>query len=176
MCVLAPTARQAGGAWRSRDTARRMPKEHVDIAWRCGEALEGAFDEYWASPRPFSEALETGRLPPAAARLFDLLSPDILWSVAFTDITFRGHQGIAQGWDWLLESVHALTMQLREVEDLGDDRVLAAMDRRVQLTDSGMELLVPIFSVVTIRGGLVASNYEHETRDLAVEAAAAGSE
>jgi hypothetical protein len=150
-----------------------MSKENVEIVLRAGEALERAFEAYWAQPRPFTAALEDDELSPEARRLFGFLDPEVSWNTVFPGVAFQGHGGIAQGWDWLLEAVAAMTMTLNEVSDLGGDRVLAVLDRVIKDSESGMEMLTPLFSVITLRDGLIVRNDEYPTREQALAAVTA---
>jgi hypothetical protein len=150
-----------------------VSEENVEIVLRAGNALERAFEAYWAEPRSFVTALENDDLSPEAKELFGFLDPDVAWNTVFAGVAFQGIGGIAQGWDWLLEAVAALTMTLKEASDLGGDQVLAVLDRVIKDSDSGMEMLTPLFSVITIRNGLVVRNDEHPTREQALAAVAA---
>ena len=58
-----------------------------------------------------------------------------------------------------------------EVTDLGDGRVLAAVHRTLKGKGSEIEVSAPMFSVVTLRHGLVARMDEYSSREEALAAA-----
>ena|SRR6266496_755249 len=148
-----------------------MSHENVEIARRCIEGIARAFEAYWEDPRPLAPAMETGDVPPEAKEIFRYLDSEIEWNSAFAGVSFHGHLDCARGWDWLLEAVEHYALTLEEVTDLGDDQVLAVMDRALTGKDSGIEVTAPLFSVITLRDGLIIRNDEYSDRTEALQAA-----
>ena len=85
------------------------------------------------------------------------------WNTAFAGMSFQGHRGCAAGWDWLFDVAEDYRVTLVEVTDLGGDRVLAEVDRALKGKGSEIEVSAPMFSVVTLRDGLVARMDEYSS-------------
>jgi ketosteroid isomerase-like protein len=115
--------------------------------------------------------MEAGDLPPEAREVFRYLDSEVEWNTAFAGVSFRGRLECARGFDWLLEAVEHYSLTLQEVTDLGDAQVLAVMDRALKGSDSGIEVSAPLFSVITLRDGLIVRNDEYSDRTEALEAA-----
>jgi hypothetical protein len=60
---------------------------------------------------------------------------------------------------------------LRGVEDLGGDQALATVDRAAKAKQTGIEMSAPLFSVITVRDGLIVRMDEFSGRAEALEAA-----
>ena len=148
-----------------------MSQENVEITRRCIEAIGRAFEAYWEDPSSLATAMEAGDLPPDAREVFRYLDSGVEWNTAFAGVSFRGHLECARGFDWLLEAVEHYSLTLQEVTDLGDAQVLAVMDRALEGRDSGIEVNAPLFSVITVRNGLIVRNDEYSHRTEALEAA-----
>jgi ketosteroid isomerase-like protein len=148
-----------------------MSQENVEIVRRSFEALERSVEAHWKNPGSVVDAMNGGDLPPELREMFDCLDPDVEWNTAFAGMSFRGHLGCARGWDWLLEIADDYRVTLVEVTDLGGDRVLAEVHRALKGKGSEIEVSAPMFSVVTLRGGLVARMDEYSSRAEALEAA-----
>ena len=147
-----------------------MTQENVEIVRRSFEALERSVDAHWKNPRSLVDAMNAGDLPPELQEVFSYLDPDVEWTTAFAGMSFRGHLGCARGWDWLVEVAEDYRVTLLEVTDLGTDQVLAEVDRAIRGKGSEIEISAPMFSVVTLRGGLVARMEEYSSRAEALEA------
>jgi len=141
-----------------------MSAENVDIVRRAFEALQRSVAAHFADPRSIADALNAGELPQEFEQLFSRLDPDVEWNTAFAGLSFHGHQGCAAGWDWLFEVADDFKLSLAEVVDLGGDRVLAALDRVLKGKGSEIEVSAPMFSVVTLRNGLIVRMDEYSTR------------
>jgi hypothetical protein len=77
-----------------------MSDENVEFVRRgFEEVVARAFEAYWREPRSIAAALEADDLWPEWRELFALLDPEVEWKTLFLDTTFRGHLGVARGWD-----------------------------------------------------------------------------
>jgi ketosteroid isomerase-like protein len=148
-----------------------MSQENVEIVRRFFEAVERSFAGYWENPRPLAAALEAGELWPEAAEVYGYLHPEAKWKMAFARLTARGHLEMARGWDQLLEVTEHYMVTLRGVEDLGGDQALATVDRAAKAKQTGIEMSAPLFSVITVRDGLIVRMDEFSGRAEALEAA-----
>ena len=90
-----------------------MSQENVEIVRRYVEALEKAIAAYWSDPRPAAAAMEKGELRPENREVFRYLDPEVEWNTAFARVSFRGHLGVAQGWDWLSEAAEHYSVTLQ---------------------------------------------------------------
>jgi ketosteroid isomerase-like protein len=147
-----------------------MSEENVEIVRRAFKVLERSVEAHWKNPTPVVDAMNAGDLPPELREMFSYLDPDVEWNTAFAGMSFRGHLGCAKGWDWLTEVAEDYRVTLLEVTDLGADRVLAAVDRHVKGRGSEIEVSAPMFSVVTLRAGVIARMDEYSNRAEALEA------
>jgi ketosteroid isomerase-like protein len=147
-----------------------MSQENVEVVRRFFEAIAQAFDTYWRNPRSLEAAMRAGDLPPEVGEGIRYLDPDVEWHTVFAGVSFRGHLDCARGWDWLLEAAESYSVSLREVADLGGDQVLAVVDRAFKAKSSEIELNAPVFSVVTMREGLIIRMDEFSEHGEALEA------
>jgi len=141
-----------------------MSTENVEVVRSAFEALQRSVKAHFADPRSLVDALNAGELSQEFEQLFSRLDPDVEWNTAFAGLSFQGHHGCAAGWDWLFEVADDFKLTLTEVSDLGGDRVLAALDRVLKGKGSEIELRAPMFSVVTLRNGLIVRMDEYSTR------------
>jgi ketosteroid isomerase-like protein len=141
-----------------------MASENVEIVRRSFEALQRSLEVHFSAPGSIADALNAGKLPPEFEQLFSRLDPDVEWNTAFAGLSFHGHQGCAAGWDWLFEVADDFRVSLTDVVDLGGDRVMAALDRVLKGKGSEIEVSAPMFSVVTLRNGLIIRMDEYSTR------------
>jgi ketosteroid isomerase-like protein len=147
-----------------------MSQENVEIVRRYVEALEKAIAAYWSDPRPAAAAMEKGELRPEDREVLRYLDPDVEWNTAFAGVSFRGHLGIAQGWDWLAEAAERYTVSLKDVTTLPDDRVLGVVDGTLKAKDSGIEITAQVFSIATVREEVITRMDEYNSRPEALEA------
>jgi ketosteroid isomerase-like protein len=148
-----------------------MSEANVETARRALEAVERSFDALRRDPRSLAAAMEVGDLPPESREAFSYLDPEFEWNSAFAGVSFRGHLECARGIDWLLEAAEHYSVSLLEITDLGGDRVLAVLDRDLKGKETGIEMRAPLFSVLTLRRGLIVRNDEYSDRAAALEAA-----
>ena len=88
-----------------------------------------------------------------------------------TGVTYRGYDGIAVGFDELVGAAQDYRVQIREVTDLGDDRVLAEVDVGMKGKASEIDAKAVIFVAVTVRDGRITRMDEYPERAEALEAA-----
>ena len=128
-----------------------------------------AFDSWLASLT--SDPAEGIEQSAELEEMFDHLDPDAEWAWPLSTDTFKGREQLLQAVaDWY-ETVSAWRVEIVELIDCGDDRVL--MDARVVARGkgSGTPFTQHVFSVVTIRNGKIARFEDHTERASALEAA-----
>jgi hypothetical protein len=59
----------------SRDTARAMSEENVEVVRRFVDAMQGSFETYWKNPRSIAEAIQTETLWPEYREALSFLDP-----------------------------------------------------------------------------------------------------
>jgi ketosteroid isomerase-like protein len=128
-----------------------------------------AFDKWLASLE--SDPAEGIEQSAELEEMFDHLDPDAEWAWPLSTDTFRGREQLLQAVaDWY-EAVSAWSVEIVELLDCGDDRVL--MDARVVARGkgSGTPFTQHVFSVITVRDGKIARFEDHTERASALEAA-----
>lgn len=105
--------------------------------------------------------------------LQELLSPDIEWRTT-PDVPFLGNyrgldQFLAALNEWT-EPFDELTTTVEEMIDTGD-RVVVRHRMRGRGTDSGVEVDLVLWQVVSVRDGRLATMHDFATREDAMEAA-----
>jgi hypothetical protein len=114
--------------------------------------------------RVYAEYFERGELP------FELTHPEIrIDNIAEWPLPgpYQGHEGLRQWWAEIVDAIPGVRLQLEEVIDVGDDRVVA------MLRTFGTELIeqMPSWAVVHwIRDGLVVRTAGYLRREEALEA------
>ena len=149
-----------------------MSHENVKIVREFFGASERSLDAYWNNPRSLAAAMEAGELPPETAVAFGFIHPEAVWKTATIGLTVQGHLEMLKGLDQFLEVADDYRATLREVEDIGDDRVLATIDRVAKAKHTGIEMEAPLYSLCTVRDGLIVEMDEYAERTDALEAAA----
>jgi hypothetical protein len=107
--------------------------------------------------------MEAGDLDTDSREVLDRLHPDVRWTNAL-GIAFHGKAACARGVDELMEASQSYSVSLDEVTDLGGDHVLAVVRVGMQGRSSGAQGTVLIFSVHTLRQGLIAQTDEYLSR------------
>jgi ketosteroid isomerase-like protein len=148
-----------------------MSQENVEVVRRYFDAVQRAFQAYWKDPRGAEDAVKTGQLGPEGVEMTRYLHPNCEWKTLMAGITYRGFVGMASGFDQLVEATQAYAINLKEVNDLGGDKVLAVVEGDMKGKASDAEVKVTVFAVVTVDKGLIARINEHGDRAHALEAA-----
>ena len=148
-----------------------MPREHVEFVRRGFEVVGRAFEAYWREPRSIAAALEGDDLWPEWKELFELLDPEVEWKTLFLDTTFRGHLGVARGWDDFLTWADYYRPSLEDAKDLGGNQVLVTVTFAGQTKD-GPRMSGGFFAVFTLRNNRVLRVDEYTTRAEALAAVA----
>jgi len=113
--------------------------------------------------------LEEDELWPEWRELFALLDPEVEWKTLFLGTTFRGHEGVARGWDDFLTWADDYRSSIEDAEDMGGDRVLVDVAFTGKPKD-GPRMNATFFAVFTLRNDLVARVDEYTTRAEALAA------
>jgi ketosteroid isomerase-like protein len=153
------------------DTARAMSQENVEIVRRYYEATQRLFAAYWNEPRSAVETLRAGDAPPDAVEMVRVLHPNVEWTTALTGVTYRSYDGLAIGFDEMVGAAQDYRVEVQEVTDLADDRVLAVLEVGMKGKASEIDVNAAIFVAVTVRDGLIIRMDEHLERTEALEAA-----
>jgi ketosteroid isomerase-like protein len=147
-----------------------MTQRNVETVRQFFEKIERAFDAYWNEPRSIAAAVRTQNLWPAWSEVFSCVDPQIEWQTVFLGETFRGHLETAAAWDDFLGWAEDYHPALKEIADLGGDRVYAAVALVGTGKNSGMRMDATFFDVITVRDGLIVRIEEYTERDQALEA------
>jgi ketosteroid isomerase-like protein len=148
-----------------------MSQENVEIVRRYSEAAERFFASYWADPRSLAAAVEADQPWPEAEAAMGFLHPEVEWKLAFADMTHHGRLDVARGWDEILDAVDDYRVTVREVTDLGGDQVFVTVERFLQGRQTGVEMSGLVFSLFTVRNGLIVRVRAYTDRAEALEAA-----
>jgi ketosteroid isomerase-like protein len=150
-----------------------MSQENVDTARRFSEAFERSSRAYWKNPRSLVSALQADELDPEGTELLSYMHPEVEWKTAFSleGETHRGHLEFLEVCDELLGATEDYSVTVREVTDLGGDRVLVVSDLAFKGRGSGIEVGGVSFALITLREGLITRIDEYSNRPDALEAA-----
>ena len=148
-----------------------MSQENVEIVRRYFEAVKRGLDVHWENPRSVAAAMSTDDLTPAQREVLGFTQVDVEWRNAF-GLIFKGQLDFAKGVDQLLEATNDFwIVDVQEVTDLGSDRVLAVVKSAMKGKDSEIEVSQTVFSLMTLRDGLIVRAEEYLHREEALEAA-----
>jgi len=148
-----------------------MSQENVEIVRRYFEAVKRGLDVHWENPRSVAAAMSTDDLTPAQREVLGFTHVDVEWRNAF-GLIFKGQLDFAKGVDQLLEATNDFwIVDVQEVTDLGSDRVLAVVKSAMKGKDSEIEVSQTVFSLMTLRDGLIVRAEEYLHREEALEAA-----
>ncbi len=146
-----------------------MSSQNVEIVTRHFKTIVRMLSTYWNNPRSFSAAAESGQLDPEEREVLDCLHPDVRWTNVIGEI-HDGKLGCARGVDGLLRASQDYAVRLENVTDLGDDHVLVVLRSAMTGQSSGLAGAVSLFTLVTLRDGLIAAMAEYLSRDEALKA------
>jgi ketosteroid isomerase-like protein len=149
-----------------------MSEENMEVARRFSEAFERSSRAYWKNPRSLVDALEAGDLDPEGTHLLSYLHPQVEWKTAFSleGETHRGHLDFLKVCDEFLDATEDYSVTVREVTDLGTDRVLVVSDLAFKGKGTGIEVNGVSCALITVRGGLIVRIDEFSNRNDALEA------
>jgi ketosteroid isomerase-like protein len=148
-----------------------MSQENVEIVARHFEAIVSELAGYdWDNPRSIVAAMEGDELEPRQREVFERLHPETRWTTAFGTI-YEGRLGVARGIDEMLEASRTYSVRILEVSDLGGDRVLVVAQSAMEGQSSGATGSVSVFTVLTMKDGLIARSEEYLSRADALRAA-----
>ncbi len=146
-----------------------MSQENVEIVRRYFDAVKRALDAHWDNPRSAAAAMSADDLNPAQREVVGFTHVDVEWRNAF-GLIFKGQLDFANGVDQLLEATNDFWIEVQEVTDLGGDRVLAVVQSAMKGKDSEIEVSQTVFSLMTLREGLIVRAEEYLHREEALEA------
>jgi ketosteroid isomerase-like protein len=146
-----------------------VSQENVEIVRRYFDAVKRGLDAYWDNPRSVADAMSTDDLTPAQREVLGFTDVDVEWRNAF-GLIFKGQLDFAKGVDQLLEATNDFWIEVQEVTDLQDERVLAVVESAMKGKDSEIEVSQTVFSLMTLRGGLIVRAEEYLHREEALEA------
>jgi ketosteroid isomerase-like protein len=147
-----------------------MSQENVELVRRFFEAVERLL-ETWEPSRSLLEATTAGDLPPAAREAFGCLDAEAEWNPVFSGETYRGRLELGKAMDELLQAAENYSMQLVDIIDLHDDRVLAVYGLNLEGKTSGIDVSARMFAVVSVQDRLIARMDEYTNRRDALDAA-----
>jgi hypothetical protein len=147
-----------------------MSQADVEIVRRFGDAVERMVAEYWDERRSFVDRVDRGVQGDAFAEARAITAEDAVWVVGALG-TFTGAREIAGAWDETVTFAADYRVELTELVDCGDGRVMAVIDRTVTVSAGGVHTTIPVYCVVTVADGMVARIDEHLTRREALQAA-----
>jgi ketosteroid isomerase-like protein len=145
-----------------------MAQRDVDEAREWYTALNRWLEAYWANPeRPLGET-------PGTDDLFERMEPGAEWDWLFTPDTFVGReQLLGAAADWI-ETVDAWELDVEDVLDGTDGRVVAIVRVLARGRGSGTPVHERVFSAITVRDGKIARIEDYTDRAKALEAAGLG--
>ena len=146
-----------------------MSQENVELVGDHFGAMTRVLNRYWERPRSFAAAVEADELDADERKVLDGLHPDMRWTNVL-GIVYEGKVACARGVDELLEAAQAYSVRLDEVVGLDRDRVLTIVRSAMRGESSGAPGTVLLFTVVTVRDGLIARAQEYLSRDEALQA------
>jgi ketosteroid isomerase-like protein len=83
---------------------------------------------------------------------------------------YRGHDGIRRWWQEMRDAWSDMGSEMKEIQDLGDGRLLVSIILRVRAETDDMGLEAPFFQVITSRDGRLLSSHDFSSKAAALEA------
>jgi ketosteroid isomerase-like protein len=146
-----------------------MSQENVEVVRRYFDAVKRGLDAYWENPRSAAAAMRVDDLTPVQREVLAFTHTDVEWRNAF-GLVYKGQVGLANGVDQLLEAADDYRITVEEVTDLRDDYVLAVIQAAMKGKGSEIEVSETVFSLMTLRQGLIVRAEEYLDRAEALEA------
>ena len=128
-----------------------------------------AFDAWLASLK--SDPEETIERSAELEEMFDHLDPEVEWAWPLSSDTFEGREQLLDAVSDWFESVSAWAVEILELTDCGEDRVLMDCQVVARGKGSGTPFTQHVFSVITIRNGKIARFEDYTEKGEALEAA-----
>jgi ketosteroid isomerase-like protein len=106
--------------------------------------------------------------------------PNIEWHTVLErlvegpDSVYRGHDGIRRLWQFYRTELENFEIEVQELRDVGDDRVLFLGRFRWWGVASGIESESPLGAVITVRDGKIVQSIDYVSHQEAIEAAGLG--
>ena len=126
---------------------------------------------HWESPvSSYAAALARDELPPAVVAAFDLLRDDVEWINPMRE-RYVGKLACARYADELVGALGDYSIKLGSLDDLGGHVLLSEHLVEAMGASSGVPTSFPVFTLFTVREGLIARMDEFTTRDGALGAA-----
>jgi ketosteroid isomerase-like protein len=88
--------------------------------------------------------------------------------------TYRGIDRMREFWAFWRTEVEDFELEIQELRDLGDDRVLGLPPIRWRVPASGIEVDSPLGQIVTVRDGKIVRSMDYLSHEEALEAVALG--
>ncbi len=138
----------------SRDTARAMSQENVEITTRFYEPATSKGDLLRLMPRTMA-----------------LCHPDVEWTAREDGQTYRGREGVREELERFLESFDDYRYEIQRIVDCGGDEVLVVGLEVATGAASGAEVRSLNYELITIKDGLILRFREFYDEGEALEAA-----
>jgi hypothetical protein len=146
-----------------------VSRENVEIVDRYHRQLVANVEAHWEKPRSYAAELERGESDPGSRSILEMMHPDIRWISVAGEIS-EGKLGCARYADELLGASQSYSLTLCTVTDLGGDQVLTEHVVQMRGVSSGVEGRIEVFTVYTLRDGLIAEVVEYISRAEALRA------
>ena len=145
-----------------------MPATDVEVVRDFYAAVNAWLESHWEDPDQPPDAT------PGFQAMFDLLTDDVEWDWLFSNDTFRGADELLGAIADYLETVSDWRIQVDELIEGSDGRVLSVIQILIRGKGSGTPVRQPAFSTITVRDGKVARIHDHTDPDSARAAAGLG--
>ncbi len=104
--------------------------------------------------------------------VLESMDPDVSFAPLRAQIqgVYKGHDSVREWWTDTEQSFAEFRLELEDIRDLGDERVLSIGTLRVRGQGSGVEADVPSAWVIVFRNGRIVSATDYGDRQTALEA------
>jgi ketosteroid isomerase-like protein len=150
-----------------------MSQANLEIVRRYFDAIIRRVDTRCENPCSFVGALGADDLDADARRVLDQLHPEVRWRNVL-GLVFEGKLDCARAVDELMQASQYYSVTLDDIAVLGGDRILAVQEVGMRGQDSETGAALSVFSVMTLREGLITQVDEFLDRVEALEAVGLG--